>query len=380
MKNKSIVLFALTASLLLSSMPLSSANAMLGGYLESEDGELSDYIKALTDNGCTKWETIHPFNTVAPEYDDSKIEVYGFSVEKNPPSAYQGASYDRWEVAFTVLHTVNRRIDVVLNSENKDKCLEFVEKNYTDLPFDYDDHDKYILTFEEQSENQNFIEEVAELIIDLTDLGYCDFYAMYGNVECYTGNYAMLNQYSIPSTETELNEMKSFVNSEDIEGTWVDLDSDWWSGYIQYDDDVTGEEVLHDTDMICQKFGVTCLISSTEDSCTNIDTTYDIDSYISILRAESSEDKTVNPVTTNTTESTDSATTITTKAIKGDINNDNQVNSIDAVFVLKDFASQILGNKSTLDLSVADMNDDGKINSSDAVIILKQYAQSLISK
>jgi hypothetical protein len=67
-------------------------------------------------------------------------------------------------------------------------------------------------------------------------------------------------------------------------------------------------------------------------------------------------------------------------AISGDVNGDNKVDSRDAVVVLKDFASQILGNKSTLDLSVADMNDDGKINSSDAVIILKQYAQSLISK
>jgi hypothetical protein len=96
--------------------------------------------------------------------------------------------------------------------------------------------------------------------------------------------------------------------------------------------------------------------------------------------------KTLDTSTATTTQPTISSTTTTTTTSKkeqvtlGDINGDGSVNSIDAVFVLKDFASQILGNKSTLDLSVADMNDDGKINSSDAVIILKQYAQSLISK
>jgi hypothetical protein len=86
--------------------------------------------------------------------------------------------------------------------------------------------------------------------------------------------------------------------------------------------------------------------------------------------------------TTNITSKPETTTTTptTTTVIKGDINGDGSVNSIDAVFVLKDFASQILGNKSTLDVSIADMNDDGKINSSDAVIILKQYAQSLINK
>jgi hypothetical protein len=86
--------------------------------------------------------------------------------------------------------------------------------------------------------------------------------------------------------------------------------------------------------------------------------------------------------TLNNSTSTTSTTTTSKKeqVTLGDINGDGSVNSIDAVFVLKDFASQILGNKTTLDVSTADMNDDGKINSSDAVIILKQYAQSLISK
>jgi hypothetical protein len=94
---------------------------------------------------------------------------------------------------------------------------------------------------------------------------------------------------------------------------------------------------------------------------------------------------TIEESATSETQTTTISTTKPTTSKKeqvtlGDINGDGSVNSIDAVFVLKDFASQILGNKTTLDLSTADMNDDGKINSSDAVIILKQYAQSLISK
>jgi hypothetical protein len=88
---------------------------------------------------------------------------------------------------------------------------------------------------------------------------------------------------------------------------------------------------------------------------------------------------TTAPVSATTTTTT--TTTIESKTVVlGDINNDNKVDSRDAVVVLKDYASQILGNKSTLDLSIADMNSDGKINSSDAVIILKQYAQSIVGK
>jgi hypothetical protein len=71
---------------------------------------------------------------------------------------------------------------------------------------------------------------------------------------------------------------------------------------------------------------------------------------------------------------------IETVKIQGDVNGDGSVNSIDAVFVLKDFASQLLGIETSLSLETADLNHDGKINAIDAVIILKQYAQSLISK
>jgi Ca2+-binding EF-hand superfamily protein len=66
--------------------------------------------------------------------------------------------------------------------------------------------------------------------------------------------------------------------------------------------------------------------------------------------------------------------------ILGDVTGDGKIDSRDAVVILKDFASTILGNKTTLELNKADMNSDGKINSSDAVEVLKTYANSLISK
>jgi hypothetical protein len=111
--------------------------------------------------------------------------------------------------------------------------------------------------------------------------------------------------------------------------------------------------------------------------------------YTSVVTTKLSDSKPVDDITKEvepTEDLTEISTETATKAqetktiVLGDINGDDKVDSIDAVFTLKDFASQILGNKSTLDLSVADMNDDGKINSSDAVIILKTYADNLISK
>jgi hypothetical protein len=92
--------------------------------------------------------------------------------------------------------------------------------------------------------------------------------------------------------------------------------------------------------------------------------------------------KTLNTSTATTTQPTISSTTTSKKeqVTLGDINGDGSVNSIDAVFVLKDFASQLLGIETSLSLETADLNHDGKINAIDAVIILKQYAQSLISK
>lgn len=64
-------------------------------------------------------------------------------------------------------------------------------------------------------------------------------------------------------------------------------------------------------------------------------------------------------------------------ATLGDCNSDGKVNSVDAVIILKDFASTILGKESTLSLDVADVNKDGKVNSSDAVNVLKYYAGTI---
>jgi hypothetical protein len=374
MKNKIIILFAVTVSFALSCMPLSSANA-LSAFFDSDSEGFNNYIDELTDIGYAKLEIVHPFNEVLKENDDSKIEVYGSAVNRNNPSSvYNVLDGDRWEISCVLLRSMGWEAYIKLNPETKNECLEFIQENYADLTVEYDEDS---LRFKEQSEDTNFINSISKMIIDLTDDEYCVSYSVYGDVYCMEGVSAMLNRYS-NLTIIQQEEIKNLINSEGIKGTWVEEDST--SGYIQYDEDVTSEEVLLDTDMIYVKTGACCDMEWLEDGGSTMSVTYDIDSYMSILRAESSEDKTVNPVTTNTAESTDSATTITTKAIKGDINNDNQVNSIDAVFVLKDYASQILGNKTTLDLSTADMNDDGKINSSDAVIILKQYAQSLISK
>jgi hypothetical protein len=86
-------------------------------------------------------------------------------------------------------------------------------------------------------------------------------------------------------------------------------------------------------------------------------------------------------VTTTTVTETPTETITTTDTTKmfGDLNDDKQINSSDAVIILKDFANQILGNTSSLDPEIADINSDGKINSSDAVIILKYFANSIIN-
>jgi lysophospholipase L1-like esterase len=113
-------------------------------------------------------------------------------------------------------------------------------------------------------------------------------------------------------------------------------------------------------------------------------------SYIDI-----SEPPTESPTTTTTTTTTPTTTAVTTTTVTetpaetttttditkmfGDLNDDKQINSSDAVIILKDFANQILGNTSSLDPEIADINSDGKINSSDAVIILKYFANSIIN-
>jgi hypothetical protein len=114
------------------------------------------------------------------------------------------------------------------------------------------------------------------------------------------------------------------------------------------------------------------------------------------IQQETSEETTyISTTVTTTTNSTTNSTTQTTTQtivkttensenitetaiISGDANEDGKLDSRDAVVVLKDFAGQMVGIKSTLDLAISDMNSDGKINSTDAVIILKTYAQNLI--
>ena len=87
--------------------------------------------------------------------------------------------------------------------------------------------------------------------------------------------------------------------------------------------------------------------------------------------------------TTITTVSTiaTSATTVTTKPTEnkslGDVNNDDAVDSKDAVIVLKDYAEKLATGKTTVDASIGDVNGDGAIDSKDAVLILKYYAEKL---
>jgi hypothetical protein len=64
--------------------------------------------------------------------------------------------------------------------------------------------------------------------------------------------------------------------------------------------------------------------------------------------------------------------------IKGDVNDDNKVNSSDAVIILKSYATVLAGGMQTLDSNYADINGDGNINSVDAVWILKYFAASMI--
>lgn len=75
---------------------------------------------------------------------------------------------------------------------------------------------------------------------------------------------------------------------------------------------------------------------------------------------------------TETTESTE-------KNLVGDLNNDNSIDSKDAVLVLKYYAECLAGNASTnIPLEKGDINGDSKIDSKDAVKILKYYAQTMV--
>ena len=62
----------------------------------------------------------------------------------------------------------------------------------------------------------------------------------------------------------------------------------------------------------------------------------------------------------------------------GDTNTDGNIDSKDAVEVLKSYAVSLTGSKGTVDLSTGDVNKDGKVDSKDAVLILRYYASSLV--
>ena len=65
--------------------------------------------------------------------------------------------------------------------------------------------------------------------------------------------------------------------------------------------------------------------------------------------------------------------------ILGDVNADYEVDSKDAVLVLKYYAAELVNTNSAVAIisSAADVNDDGKINSKDAISILRYYAEEI---
>lgn len=68
-----------------------------------------------------------------------------------------------------------------------------------------------------------------------------------------------------------------------------------------------------------------------------------------------------------------SMVTVSFARYKGDINDDGEVNSNDALMVLK----YAVGSFSEIDTTVADMDGDGRVNSNDALLILKTSVGSL---
>ena len=62
----------------------------------------------------------------------------------------------------------------------------------------------------------------------------------------------------------------------------------------------------------------------------------------------------------------------------GDVNNDEKIDSKDAVLILKSYAESLAtGKTENIDKDCADVNGDEKIDSKDAVLVLKYYAASL---
>lgn len=86
-----------------------------------------------------------------------------------------------------------------------------------------------------------------------------------------------------------------------------------------------------------------------------------------------------NPVTT-TSATTKPPVTTTTKPniMLGDVNIDGEIDSKDAVLVLKDYAQVLTGSKSSIAPERGDINGDNSIDSKDAVKILKYYANKMV--
>ena len=61
----------------------------------------------------------------------------------------------------------------------------------------------------------------------------------------------------------------------------------------------------------------------------------------------------------------------------GDLNGDENIDSKDAVIVLKSYAEILVNGNTVNDISAGDVNEDGNVDSKDAVIILKYYAATL---
>ena len=132
-------------------------------------------------------------------------------------------------------------------------------------------------------------------------------------------------------------------------------------GFVMYGTTQTVKEYSED-------YNVACNVTYEKPSTT-----------VPVETTTTSETKTI----TNTTVLTDKTELITTTTITstetkflGDLNDDKNIDSKDAVLVLKSYAESLVNNNATVDLA-GDINKDGKVDSKDAVIILKYYAATL---
>ncbi|MDY3257148.1 MAG: dockerin type I repeat-containing protein, partial [Ruminococcus callidus] len=98
----------------------------------------------------------------------------------------------------------------------------------------------------------------------------------------------------------------------------------------------------------------------------------------STTKIELTTTTTTTPIINPTAITTKVTTTITElKKVKlGNINDDDVIDSKDAVLLLKSYAESLVSGKKSTDLT-GDINNDGSVDSKDAVIILKYYAATL---